>query len=80
MNKKQKEDLVIALLEKGETYREITKRACVSPNTIKAIANKSGLDQNTSLSSRAFELYIKQSTPLQVAIELNLKAEDAIHY
>ena len=46
MDKKQKEDLVIALLEKGETYREITKRAGVSPNTIKAVANKMGLDQN----------------------------------
>ena len=30
MNKKQKEDLVTALLEKGETYREVTKRAGVS--------------------------------------------------
>jgi hypothetical protein len=80
MDKKQKEALVLALLEKGETYREITKRAGVSPNTIKAIANKMGLDQNTSISSRAFELYVQQKTPLQVAIELDLKAEDAIRY
>ena len=79
MNKKQKEDLVTALLEKGETYREITKRAGVSPNTVKAIANKMGLDQNTSVSSRALELYVKQKTPLQVAIELDIKAEDAMH-
>ena len=78
MNKKQKEDLVTALLEKGETYREITKRAGVSPNTMKAIANKMGLDQNTSVSSRALELYVKQKTPLQVAIELDIKAEDAM--
>ena len=79
MNKKQKEDLVTALLEKGETYREITKRAGVSPNTVKAVANKMGLDQNTSVSSRALELYVKQKTPLQVAIELDIKAEDAMH-
>ena len=78
MDKKQKEDLVTALLEKGETYREITKRAGVSPNTVKAIANKMGLDQNTSVSSRALELYVKQKTPLQVAIELDIKAEDAM--
>lgn len=38
MDRKQKEALVKALLEKGETYREITKKAGVSPNTIKAIA------------------------------------------
>jgi DNA-binding NarL/FixJ family response regulator len=36
MNGKQKEALVIALLEKGATYREITKEAGVSPNTVKA--------------------------------------------
>ena len=51
MDKKQKEALVISMLEKGETYREITKRAGVSPNTVKAVANKMGLDQNTSISS-----------------------------
>ena len=38
-----------------------------------------GLDQNTSVSSRALELYVKQKTPLQVAIELDIKAEDAMH-
>jgi hypothetical protein len=80
MDRKQKEALIIALAEKGETYREITKKAGVSPNTIKAVLNKAGLDQNTSISSRAFELYVKQRNPLQVAIELDLKAEDAIRY
>ena len=29
MDKKQKEALIIALAEKGETYREITKKAGV---------------------------------------------------
>ena len=80
MDRKQKEALVTALLEKGATYREITKQAGVSPNTIKAIANKKGLDPNTSISSRAFELYVQKKSPLQVAIELNIKAEDAMHY
>ena len=57
MDRKQKEALILALAEKGATYREITKKAGVSPNTIKAVLNKAGLDQNTSVSSRAFELY-----------------------
>jgi hypothetical protein len=52
----------------------------VSPNTIKAIVNKAGLDQNTTISSRVFELYSQQKSPLQVAIALGLKAEDAIRY
>jgi hypothetical protein len=80
MDKKQKEALVMALLEKGETYREITKKAGVSPNTIKAIANRAGLSEITSESSRAFELYVQQKTPLEVAIELNIEADKAIHY
>jgi lambda repressor-like predicted transcriptional regulator len=79
MDKKQKEAHVLALYEKGKTYREITKEAGVSPNTIKAIVNKAG-DQMTSISSRAFELYVKQKTPLEVAIALNLEAEKAIQY
>jgi predicted transcriptional regulator len=80
MDRKQKEALVLALSEKGKTYREITKEAGVSPNTIKAILNKAGLDQNTSISSRVFELYSQQKTPLQVAITLGLKSEEAIRY
>jgi len=59
---------------------EITKKAGVSPNTIKAVLNRAGLDQSTSTTSRAFELFSEGKTPLQVAITLNLKADEAIHY
>ena len=80
MDKKQKEALVLAMLEKGEPYRNIAQRAKVSPNTIKMLANRAGLDETTSISSRAFELYVQQRTPVQVAIALNLEAEKAINY
>jgi hypothetical protein len=80
MNKKQKEALVLALAEKGESYREITKKAGVSPNTIKAVLNRAGLDESTSISSRAFELFSEEKTPLQAAITLNLEAGQAIQY
>jgi hypothetical protein len=80
LTRKQKEDLIIALSEKGKSYREIAKEAGVSPNTIKAVLNKAGLDQTNSISSRAFELYVKQKSPLQVKIELDIKAEDAFRY
>ena len=79
MNRKQKEDLVLALAEKGETYREIAKKAGVSPNTIKAVLNRAGLDES-SISSRAFELFSEEKTPLQAAITLNLEADQAIQY
>ena len=80
MDKKQKEALIIVLAEKGATYREITQKAGVSPNTIKAVLNKAGLDQTTSISSRVFELYSQDKTPLDVAITLGLKSEEALRY
>ena len=80
MNRKQKEALIIALAEKGKTYREIAKEAGVSPNTIKAVLNKAGLDQTTSISSRVFELYSQDKSPLEVAIALGLKAEEVLRY
>ena len=73
MDKEQKEALVLALLEKGESYRNIAQRAKVSPNTIKMLANRAGLDESTSIHSRAFELYIQQKTPVEIAIALNLE-------
>lgn len=80
MDKKQKEALVLALAERGKTYREITKEAGVSPNTIKAVLNRAGLDESTSISSRAFELFSGGKTLLEVAITLNLEAKEAIRY
>ena len=70
------------MLEKGESYRTIAQRAKVSPNTIKMLANRAGLDESTSISSRAFELYSQQKipSPLEATIKLGLKTEDAICY
>ena len=70
----------MASAEKGETYREITKKAGVSPNTIKAVLNRAGLDESTSISSRVFELHSQDKTPLDVAIILGLKSEEALRY
>ena len=50
-------------------------------NTIKMLANRAGLDETISISSRSsFELYVQQKTPVDVAIALNLEAEKAINY
>ncbi|MGH9976203.1 MAG: hypothetical protein ACRD8Z_10275 [Nitrososphaeraceae archaeon] len=48
-----------------------------SPNTIKAVLNKAGTDQATSIFTPS---NFKQKTLLEVAIELDIKAEDAIKY
>ena len=80
LSRKQKEELVKVLYEKGKTYREIAKELQMSPNTIKSTLNRAGLDQSTCPSSRAFELFSEGKTPLQVAIALNLEAERSIQY
>ena len=46
----------------------------MSPNTIKAILSRTGLDESTSRLSRAFDLYSQQKAPVDVAIALGLKA------
>jgi predicted transcriptional regulator len=79
MDRKQREALVIALYEKDKTYREIAKELRMSPNTIKTILGRAGLDESTSLSSRAFELFFDGKNPLEVAIKLNLEADKAIN-
>jgi hypothetical protein len=40
--------------------------------------NRTGLDESTSMHSRAFELFKEGMSPLDVAIKLNLEAEKAI--
>ncbi len=45
-----------------------------------AISNRAGLDESSSISSRVFELYVQQKTPVQVAIALNLEAKEAIRF
>jgi predicted transcriptional regulator len=78
MDRKKRETLVIALYEKDKTYREIAKELRMSPNTIKAILSRAGLDESTSISSRAFELFSEGKNPLEVSIKLNLEAGKAI--
>jgi predicted transcriptional regulator len=78
LTRKQKEDLIIALYERGKTYMEIAHEAGVSPNTIKETLNKAGLIQTSSKASKALELYSQQKTPLEVAITLDIDADKAI--
>jgi predicted transcriptional regulator len=78
LTRKQKEALVISLHENGKTYKEIAQELKISPNSIKAILTKAGLDQSTTKSSVAFELFSKDKAPLEVAITLDLEADEAI--
>ena len=50
----------MALAEKGKTHREIAKETGVSPNTIKAVLNKTGLDQTISTPGKSLDKYEKR--------------------
>jgi hypothetical protein len=45
---------------------------------MKAVLNKAGLNQSTSISSRAFELFREGKAISDVAIQPNLDADEAI--
>jgi predicted transcriptional regulator len=64
MDRKQKEALVLALAEKRKTYREITKEAGVSPNTIKAVLNKAGLNQTKHRNRLEHSNFMSSKKPL----------------
>ena len=87
--REKKEKLVIELYyNKGYTYKQITKDLRMSPNQISniikkheeksdAIANKK---KQLSLSSRAYKLYSKGKTQVEVAIKLDIPEAHATQF
>jgi|GraSoiStandDraft_50_1057286.scaffolds.fasta_scaffold683690_1 transposase len=55
--RERRERLVIELYQEGKTYRDIAQTLRMSPNTMKAILSRAGLDQSTTESSRPYELF-----------------------
>ena len=88
-SREEKEKLVIELYyTKGYTYKQITKELRMSPNQISniikkheeksdAIANKK---KQLSLSSRAYKLYSKGKTQVEVAIKLDIPEVQATQF
>ena len=90
-----KERRVVELRKEGMTYQEIAKEARISVRDIKPILDKyrvddssgysgndrEGSDSLMSISSRAYKLFHEEMMiPLEVAIALNIEAQDAIRY
>ena len=87
--REKKEKLVIELYyNKGYTYKQITKDLRMLPNQISniikkheeksdAIANKK---KQLSLSSRAYKLYSKGKTQVEVAIKLDIPEVQATQF
>jgi transposase len=55
--RERRERLVIELYQEGKTYRDIAQTVRMSPNTMKAILSRAGLDQSTTESSRSYEVF-----------------------
>ncbi len=85
LNKQQKEEMVVDLLNKGYTAKQISKMAHVSFMDIKMIRMKvtGDFDENaegksekeTSVSTQAFKLFVQGYSPVSVAIELDLPTQ-----
>jgi hypothetical protein len=92
LNKQQKEKLVIDLLNQGLSYPQIAKRAHVSFSEIKRIElmvtgddkikdeEKEKEKQAKSIHCQAFELFLQNKSPVQVAIDLNLETDRAMTF
>jgi hypothetical protein len=87
LNEKEKEALVIELLNKGLPVREIAEQAHVSFTYIKKIRAKitGEVDKDEkekknplSIPSRAFKLFLKGRSIVQVAIGLDLPTEQVL--
>jgi len=91
LSREEKERRVIDLYSQGKTTREIIKELRVSPNYVSAILKKeeeknnsivtNNQQQSSSvLATKAYELFSKGNTPLQVSITLNIKQSDVAKY
>ena len=91
LNKQQKEKLVLDLYSQGKTYRQIVKEVRISSNDIRAILKKKEeaeeernntitKNQQLSPSTKAYELYFKGKSPVQVAIDLNIPEAQATQF
>jgi hypothetical protein len=90
--REERERLVLDLYNQGKTIREIAKEARMSFRDIGVILNKAveekeeGLKehhkeiQQLSVSSQAYKLFSNRKTPLEVAIELNLRESEATKF
>ncbi|HZB15970.1 MAG TPA: hypothetical protein VE445_02295 [Nitrososphaeraceae archaeon] len=84
MSKEQKERRVVDLYSQLKTYRQIAEEVRISPNDIHAILKKKEEEKNNSIvtnnkkqpsssfAAKAYDLFSKGKTPIDVAITLNL--------
>jgi hypothetical protein len=84
LNRQETEDLILDLYyNQKKTFREIQKLVRKSPRDIRAILNKIEPERSSSSlskSSQAYKMFSEGSSPIQVAIALNLREKEANEY
>lgn len=83
MVRRDKEQLIRKLLKEGSDWEDIRKVAHCSPNTIQKVKEKSEQIRAPKLKSKrseALRLYDKGCIPLDVAIKLDISADEAENY
>jgi DNA repair exonuclease SbcCD ATPase subunit len=88
LTRQEKEQKVLDLYNQGKTIREIAKELRMSFRDIGAILKKASremeekqdIKESLSLSSKAYRLFSKGKTPIQVTITLNLIEEETTKF
>jgi hypothetical protein len=88
LTRHEKEQKVLDLYNKGKTIRDIAKELRMSFGNIGAILKKASGEleekqdkkESLSLSNKAYRLFSKGKTPIQVAITLNLSEEETTKF
>ena len=88
LTRQEKEQKVLDLYNEGKTIREIAKEIRMSFRDIGAILKKASgeleekqdIKESLSLSNKAYRLFSKGKTPIQVTITLNLSEEETTKF
>jgi DNA-binding CsgD family transcriptional regulator len=88
LTRQEKEQKVLDLYNEGKTIREIAKELRMSFRDIGAILKKASgaleerqdIKESLSLSNKAYRLFSKGKTPIQVAITLNLSEDETTKF
>jgi len=89
LTRQEKEKMVLDLNNRRTPIREIAKQAGMSFRDIGAIvdkaekekeAKKEGRSQQISIATQAYKMFSESKTLVQVAITLNIRANEATQY
>ncbi len=82
LNRNQKEELIVKLLEENKTYKEISKEAHASFSEISNINKKLQGEDSESASTRnqAYKMYVAGKKPIDVAVKMQIDNVESIKY